>query len=238
MRATRPPVDYLANCSKSSLESLELSRLNVAANLRKQFHQVLSDLIENEVDARLARAILDWRRGQLSADNNLEVPLVACLEASAASRLPTPEQLSIAFEGPGAERAEPCRAQEIERETASTEAATSPLQTPEPSQAPQFHASRAPLLVRAAAVGGSAVQSLADSRVRGNFLRPRSALKRVMKWKPQKRAAAANLFGDALASNPNRGVLSDRANDTARVASSPLAPTLVCAAVTVETCFA
>ena len=59
MRANRPSVDYLANCSKAALESLELSRLNVAANLRKQFHQVLSELIEQEVDARLARAMLE-----------------------------------------------------------------------------------------------------------------------------------------------------------------------------------
>jgi len=67
MGATRTPLDYLATSSQMALESVELSRLNHAANLRKELHQVVEEWIESEVDARFAHAILEWRRGE-SAD--------------------------------------------------------------------------------------------------------------------------------------------------------------------------
>jgi hypothetical protein len=67
MSATRPPLDYLVTCSQMSLESVELSRLNLASNLRKEFQQILEEWIDTEVDARLARSVLDWRRSQSSA---------------------------------------------------------------------------------------------------------------------------------------------------------------------------
>ena len=62
MGATRPSLDYLATCSEMSLESVELSRLNLAANLRKEFHEILEEWIDSEVDARMARSLLEWRR--------------------------------------------------------------------------------------------------------------------------------------------------------------------------------
>jgi hypothetical protein len=64
MGVTRPSLDYLATCSEMSLESVELSRLNLAANLRKHFEEILEEWIDTEVDARLARAVLEWRRVQ------------------------------------------------------------------------------------------------------------------------------------------------------------------------------
>jgi hypothetical protein len=66
MSATRPPLEYLITCSQMSLESVELSRLNLAANLRKEFHEILEEWIDSEVDARLARSILEWRRARKS----------------------------------------------------------------------------------------------------------------------------------------------------------------------------
>ena len=51
MGAARPPLKYLATCSQMSLESVELSRLNLAANLRKEFQEVLDEWIDSEVDA-------------------------------------------------------------------------------------------------------------------------------------------------------------------------------------------
>lgn len=89
MSATRPPLDYLAKCSQMSLESVELSRLNLASNLRKEFQEILDEWIESEVDARLARSILEWRRGQDTA------PIAPVLETVA--RSPQFEQLAIAF---------------------------------------------------------------------------------------------------------------------------------------------
>jgi len=89
MSVTRPPLDYLAKCSQMSLESVELSRLNLASNLRKEFHEILDEWIESEVDARLARSILEWRRGQDTA------PVAPAIESAA--RPPRFEQLAIAF---------------------------------------------------------------------------------------------------------------------------------------------
>jgi hypothetical protein len=66
MSATRPPLNYLITCSQMSLESIELSRLNLASNLRKEFQQILEEWIDSEVDARLARSILEWRRAHNS----------------------------------------------------------------------------------------------------------------------------------------------------------------------------
>lgn len=66
MGATRPSLDYLIASSQMSLESMELSRLNLASNLRKEVLQILEEWIDSEVDARLARSILEWRRAQAS----------------------------------------------------------------------------------------------------------------------------------------------------------------------------
>src|SRR5271170_3111286 len=89
MGVTRPPLDYLATCSQMSLESVELSRLNVASNLRKEFQEILNEWIDSEVDARLARSILEWRRAQ---DVGSPTPLI-----DGGAKHPRFEQLAIAF---------------------------------------------------------------------------------------------------------------------------------------------
>jgi hypothetical protein len=62
MSDTRPPLEYLIACSEAGLESFELSRMNQAANLRKQLRQIVEQWIESEVNARVARCLLDCRR--------------------------------------------------------------------------------------------------------------------------------------------------------------------------------
>lgn len=64
MGVTRPPLEYLASCSKVALESFELSRLSEASNLRKEVQQILQGWIDTEVDARLARWILESKQTQ------------------------------------------------------------------------------------------------------------------------------------------------------------------------------
>ena len=88
MSATRPSLDYLASCSEMSLESVELSRLNVAANLRKEFHEILEEWIDSEADARLARTLLEWRRAHDAGAN------LPCRSADKPAHF---EQLAIAF---------------------------------------------------------------------------------------------------------------------------------------------
>jgi hypothetical protein len=51
------PPGYILSSSDTTLESLELSRLNAVSNLRKELHQVVEEWIEAEVQARVARLI-------------------------------------------------------------------------------------------------------------------------------------------------------------------------------------
>jgi hypothetical protein len=88
MGATRPSLDYLATCSEMSLESVELSRLNLAANLRKEFQEILEEWIDSEVDARLARSLLEWKRAHTSATKP---------SARGRAEVASSEQLAIAF---------------------------------------------------------------------------------------------------------------------------------------------
>jgi hypothetical protein len=84
----RPPLEYLITCSKGALESIELARLSQASNLRKELRQVLEKWIDSEVDARLARWILESRRVQTStADARSPKPGKPVL----------PEQLVLSF---------------------------------------------------------------------------------------------------------------------------------------------
>ncbi|MGB8592700.1 MAG: hypothetical protein WA755_04550 [Candidatus Acidiferrales bacterium] len=63
MSHAKPPFHYLGTCSKISLESFELSRLNRVANLRRELQETADEWIEAEVEARLARWLLEHRRG-------------------------------------------------------------------------------------------------------------------------------------------------------------------------------
>jgi len=67
MGAPRPPMEYLAKCSQESLEGIELARLAVAANRRKELQQLVDEWVAAEVDARFARVLLEWRRSRTSA---------------------------------------------------------------------------------------------------------------------------------------------------------------------------
>lgn len=63
MSSTQPPLEYLATSSENCLEAFELARLNQISNLRKQFSQVFDEWVEAEIAARVARWVLDGRRG-------------------------------------------------------------------------------------------------------------------------------------------------------------------------------
>jgi hypothetical protein len=62
MGNTQLSFEYLAMCSPSALESLELSQLNQASNLRKELWQIMQRWIESEVQAKVARWLLESRR--------------------------------------------------------------------------------------------------------------------------------------------------------------------------------
>lgn len=57
-----PPWHYLHEASDTSLESFELSRLNHAANLRKEITALLEQWIEVSAEAFLARWVREDRK--------------------------------------------------------------------------------------------------------------------------------------------------------------------------------
>lgn len=69
MKTTKPMLEYLSTCSKISLESFELARLNDRANLRKHMIELLDELIEVDIQARVAEWILARRRSQAEAQS-------------------------------------------------------------------------------------------------------------------------------------------------------------------------
>jgi hypothetical protein len=60
-RHIQPPWDYLHDASVPSLESYELSRLNHAANLRREIAALLDQWIEDSSQALLARWVREDR---------------------------------------------------------------------------------------------------------------------------------------------------------------------------------
>ena len=61
MSDNQPPLEYLLKCSQISLESYELSRLNKAANLRRELLDIAEDWIREEVCVRVAAWLRHFR---------------------------------------------------------------------------------------------------------------------------------------------------------------------------------
>lgn len=74
MRDPQPPLEYLVGSSQTSLEAFELARLNRWANLRKELRDILDEWLHTEVDARIARWILECRRVQNGDFESLPAP--------------------------------------------------------------------------------------------------------------------------------------------------------------------
>jgi len=64
MKTSKAMLEYITTCSKISLESFQLARLNDRANLRKQMVEILDELIEVDIQARVAEWVLVQRRRQ------------------------------------------------------------------------------------------------------------------------------------------------------------------------------
>lgn len=89
MRTPQLPLEYLARASKETLESFELTRLNRAANFRKEARDILKDWVQAEVESRLARFILERRREQSGDGRSHSLEFASPLEldpVSTASR--------------------------------------------------------------------------------------------------------------------------------------------------------
>jgi hypothetical protein len=60
-RSTQPPWEFLLSASRNSLQSFELSRLDHAANLRKEISALIDQWMEENAAALLARWLMEQR---------------------------------------------------------------------------------------------------------------------------------------------------------------------------------
>jgi hypothetical protein len=65
---TEPPWEFLLSASRNSLYSYELSRLNHAANLRKEIAQLLDTWLDENASALLARWLMQQREHPVAED--------------------------------------------------------------------------------------------------------------------------------------------------------------------------
>ena len=72
-RRINPPWDYLHEASSPSLESFELSRLNHAANLRKEISALLEQWIDEAAEALLARWLREEHKLPQEPDQRIDI---------------------------------------------------------------------------------------------------------------------------------------------------------------------
>lgn len=95
MRSPLPSLEFLTSFSESSLEGFELARLAEISELRREIQEIHEEWIEAEVAARLARLLLEGRRGDLTAEpQSLASPdpirVSAKIQPGAPPALPSP----------------------------------------------------------------------------------------------------------------------------------------------------
>ena len=93
---TQPPWEFLLSASRNSLQSYELSRLNHAANLRKEIGRLLDEWIEENTCAMLARWLLERRERSHRAPEPRRKD-----SASVAARVSASDNLLAGGPGPG-----------------------------------------------------------------------------------------------------------------------------------------
>ena len=99
--APRFPWEYLCQASQPSLQSFELTRLNHAANLRKEIAALVDEWMEETAAAMLARWLLEhWSlvRGSASPQKLLRNPAADLLGEASARAGPGPRRRNGAAE--------------------------------------------------------------------------------------------------------------------------------------------
>jgi len=89
-----PPVDYLGSASRASLESFELSRLNHAANLRREIAALIDEWIEETAEAMLARWMLEHHT-MLHQSQPSTAKLLHALEEPAPDPMPSFPEVAL-----------------------------------------------------------------------------------------------------------------------------------------------
>lgn len=92
-RRVTPPWDFLHEASSPSLESFELSRLNHAANLRKEIAALLEQWIEEAAEALLARWLREHHK--LPQESNRRIDILPEVRTPAVAAPPAAEPMSV-----------------------------------------------------------------------------------------------------------------------------------------------
>jgi len=69
-RCDGPPVEYLRQCSNTSLRYFEMSKLEHVANLRRELTVLMEEMMEESALALFARWIIERRSGDAAASGN------------------------------------------------------------------------------------------------------------------------------------------------------------------------
>ena len=93
--AAQPSFEYLLSASTTSLESLQLSRLDQIAALRSQIHEAVEAWTTAELDLRLIRLILETRLAVSEPQHRALVQLRSLSPTMCCPTLHTAEVLSI-----------------------------------------------------------------------------------------------------------------------------------------------
>ena len=90
MNRSKLPIEYLLTSSQAGLEGFELGRLDKIAHLRKQLRSLVDQWVQAEIEAELARWLLDCQRAQESSARALspEIPFPLPGAGIAAAFLP------------------------------------------------------------------------------------------------------------------------------------------------------
>jgi len=99
---TQPPWEFLLSASRNSLQSFELSRLNHAANLRKEIGALLDLWMEENSAAMLARWLMQEREHpqQAQQDAAPDEPFPKNGHAVSDNVFPEPTVMPSANRGP------------------------------------------------------------------------------------------------------------------------------------------
>jgi hypothetical protein len=89
-----PPIGYLHNASRSSLQSFELARLNHAANLKREIAALIDQWLEETAEAMLARWMLD-HHASLRQPSLSDADVLRAFQDPGASPLPSGPELPV-----------------------------------------------------------------------------------------------------------------------------------------------
>lgn len=93
MSQSEPPLSYLLECSRTSLQGFCIARRNASANLRKTLIKMLNKWVDEEAEARFSELLLEHGEELFALGSGETKPEVIELETPKPLTLQPPERL-------------------------------------------------------------------------------------------------------------------------------------------------